>query len=203
MRKTTIIPIILLLSLAFGCRTRKATRFKSKETERIDYTQKTTESLKEAKKDIISSVKKDSKTDLIKQANTAIQIKAKIDKDNPLTLYDIINGDTLSSLRVTGNAEVIYKSSKSDSTIVKNNTSETVNSKSSENNKESEGLIEVAVNKAKEIQTSTVEVVAKGFSFMSYIVFLLWGLGAIVVLGLIIYLRKINIVGKISNFFKK
>lgn len=201
MRK--IIPIILILSLTFGCRTRRATKFKSKEVQRVDYTQKQTESLKEAKKDIIEVVKKDNTSDIIKKANTDIQIKAKIDKENPLTLYDIINGDTLSSFKVIGNAEVIFNSSRSDSNVVKAKTTETTNSKTTENNKESEGVISGAINTAKEIQNSTVEVVAKGFNFMTYAVFFLWGLGAIAVLGLIIYLRKINIVGKITNFFKK
>lgn len=70
------------------------------------------------------------KVDLVeqkKEAQTDIEIKGKAETDNPIELYNIENGDTLQTIKVTGNADVSIRTKTNESDQVKKeNTSETL-----------------------------------------------------------------------------
>jgi len=93
-----------------GCKAKKV----SKSSESSKEVQKT-----EIKKDSTSvkdsvrekeTVTKTEKKDQIKDQETEITVKGKVDKDNPLELHNVKNGDTLQTIRISGNADVTITS---------------------------------------------------------------------------------------------
>ena len=187
MRKLILIMTLLLL---VGCKTKKV----SKSSESSKEVQKT-----ENKKDSTSqkssvqekdSVTKTEKKERIKDQETEITVKGKVDKDNPLELHDIKNGDTLQSIRITGNADVVIKSkNKTSENSKKESKSETISDKIkefSQNIVDENNISERASyvkNKVKDLQVTDT-------STGVYITVIILGVVAIVMLFFFIYFKK-------------
>lgn len=202
MKKITILILIVSLLLSFGCKTKKVVKTNSKEElkETVIYKVETKEkeTLKTTIDKSISQVKKEDVTN----EKTEVEITGKVDQDNPITYYNIVNGDTIDLFKIVGNADFIFKKSNNvHKSSLNNNTSD--NTKES---KEGEKTISNAVENVKEVvkqvQTKTVDIVKKDFTIGSYIVFVLWGLAIIAILVLIVWVRKSTWWTSIINKFK-
>lgn len=187
MRKLILIMTLLLL---VGCKTKKV----SKTSESSTDVQKT-----EIKKDSTSqqssvqekdSVTKTEKKERIKDQETEITVKGKVDKDNPLELHDIKNGDTLQSITITGNADVVIKSkNKNSENSKKESKSATISDKIkefSQNIVDENNISERASyvkNKVKDLKVTDT-------STGVYITAIILGVVAIVMLFFFIYFKK-------------
>lgn len=185
-----------------GCKTKKVLKTEAKETyksEEILKSQTIDNEKIEVKKFIESQEQK--KEDK-KEEKTDIQISGKVDKENPVTYYNVVDGDTIDLFKISGNADFIFKSSKSTqkSTINNKAVDNTTDSRNSE--RTVSNAVENVKSVVKEVQTKTVEVVKKDFTIGSYFVFFLWGLAAIALLILILWVRKSNPFQFITKYFK-
>lgn len=119
-----------MLILLPGCRSKKI----AKESETIKEVQKT-----EIKKDSISTTEKiqekkvESKKDQsekVKERETDITIKGKAETGKPIELHEISGNDTLQTIRITGNADVvIHSKNKNSSSSKSNDQSESISDK--------------------------------------------------------------------------
>lgn len=197
--------IVLILSsfLILGCSTKKKVVTKQREETKETVISKTENTQKENLKE--STIKESlqvQKEDKLEEKKD-IQIVGKVDKENPVTYYNVVNGDTIDLFKITGNADFIFKSTVNSQKSNVNNNSST----NTQNNKESEKSISNAVENVKtavkEVQTKSVDIVKKDFTFGSYLTFFLWGLVIIIILALILWLRKstfwTEIINKIKN----
>jgi cobalamin biosynthesis Mg chelatase CobN len=202
MKKITILILVVSLLLSFGCKTKRVLRNEYKEVVSEQSVIKKDSTIKKTLKDSIVTknvtVNKEDKKD----EKTEVEITGKVDKDNPASYYNIVDGDTIDLFRITGNANFIFKSSK---TVQKSNINNNTSS-STVNNKESiisvYKAVETVKNTAKEVKEKTVEVVKKDFTIGSYFVFLIFGIVAIVLCIFIFWLSKSNWLSKIINKFK-
>lgn len=198
-----IIKIILVLSLllSFGCKTKKVIKNQHKEVEKIEVISKFETIEKESIKQDNKEDKKESIIEDKKEEKTNIKIIGKVDKENPITYYNVVNGDTIDLFKITGNADFIFKKSNTTQNSNINNN----RSSSSSNNKETDRTISNAVenvkNTVKEVQDKTVEVVKQDFTIGSYIVFLIWGIVIIALCAFILWLRKSTWWTKIASKF--
>lgn len=202
MRKA--IAILILISLfTFGCKTKKVMKTQSKEIEKIESISKSETIQKEDSKKTESAETKQIKKEEKSEEKSETQISGKVDKENPVTYYNVVNGDTIDLFKITGNADFIFKSSKSSQNSSLNNETSAYKSNESKDEKSVSNAVENVKNTVKEVQTKTVEVVKKDFTIGAYIVFLLWGLAIIILLILIMWLRKstffTGIISKIKN----
>ena len=187
MRKLILIMTLLLL---VGCKTKKVSKSSesSKEVQKTEIKKdSTSQNQVEQKKQ--SEIKSD-KTEKSKDQETEITVKGKVDKDNPLELHDIKNGDTLQSIRITGNADVVIKSkNKTSENSKKESKSETISDKIkefSQNIVDENNISERASyvkNKVKDLQVTDT-------STGVYITVIILGVVAIVMLFFFIYFKK-------------
>lgn len=200
MKRITI--LILISFLILGCKTKKVLKTESKEIikEQVISKTETTEKsdIKESAISKIETVQTEDKKDV----KSDIEIKGKVDKENPITYYNVVNGDTIDLFKITGNADFIFKSSNSTKKSNVNNNSSTNTSQSKESEKSISNAVENVKNTLKDVHSKTVEVVKKDFTIGSYVVFLIWGLGAIALLIFIMWLRKSTWWTSIINKFK-
>lgn len=197
-----IILIILISFFVFGCKTKKTFKTESKEEVKEQVISKTETTEKEAVKEstvreILTVQNEDKKED-----NKEIEIVGKVDKENPITYYNIVDGDTIDLFKIIGNADFIFKSSSSIQKSNVNNNSYTNTSKENKSEKSLSNTVENVKNTVKDIKTKTVEVVKKDFTIGSYVVFLIWGLAIIALLVLIMWVRKSTWFTSIINKFK-
>ena len=187
MRKVILIMTLLLL---VGCKTKKVSKSSesSKEVQKTEIKKdSTSQNQVEQKKQ--SEVKFD-KTEKSKEQETEITVKGKVDKDNPLELHDIKNGDTLQSIRITGNADVVIKSkNKTSENSKKESKSTTISDKIkefSQNIVDENNISERASyvkNKVKDLQVTDT-------STGVYITVIILGVVVIVMLFFFIYFKK-------------
>lgn len=107
MRKIILIMTLLLL---VGCKAKKVSKSSesSKEVQKTEIKKdSTSQNQVEQKKQ--SEVKFD-KTEKSNEQETEITVKGKVDKNNPLELHNVKNGDTLQTIRISGNADVTITS---------------------------------------------------------------------------------------------
>lgn len=195
-----IIAIILIISLfVFGCKTKKIDKYEEKIEQKETVKEKT--EVKEHQEEKVSIVKKSDETVKKdnKEENKSVEIKGKTDEKNPLTYYNVVNGDTIDLFKVTGNADVIFKSFNKSSNSNSNSNSSTNYSEDKKSDKKSGSVIEKASEVVSEVQQKTVQVVKKDFTFGTYLTFFLWGLAIIIVLVIIFWLRKQTF---FTKFFK-
>lgn len=182
--------ILLMLILLLGCRTKKITKTSS-ELKEIQKTEikKATAVVKDSirQKDTLTNSKKEYQ---VKDQETEITVKGKVDKDNPLELHDIKNGDTLQSIRITGNADVVIKSkNKTSENSKKESKSTTISDKIkefSQNIVDENNISERASyvkNKVKDLQVTDT-------STGVYITVIILGVVVIVMLFFFIYFKK-------------
>lgn len=197
-----IILIILISFFVFGCKTKKTFKTESKEEVKEQVISKTESNEKESVKESTVRNSQTVQTEDKKEDKKEIEIVGKVDKENPITYYNIVNGDTIDLFKITGNADFIFKTSSNSQKSNVNNNSSTNTSNSKESEKSLSNAVENVKNTIKEVQTKTVEVVKKDFTIGSYVVFLIWGLAIIAILVLILWLRKSTWWTSIINKFK-
>lgn len=198
----TLKRVILLSSviLLLGCKVKRVHKEELKVKEVTKTTSKATiDSLvsnKEFKEDIQTVKEKDLK----KEDNSNIEIKGIVDKDNPLSYYNIKDGDTLSSIKIVGNAEVIYKNNSTFFDRFKERDSISVKSTQTEASVISNSVTDEIVDRVTEVQNKTVDVVKRDFQVGTYITFFLFGLAIIIGCIFLVWFKKPEIFNKI---FKK
>ncbi len=180
----------MTLLLLVGCKAKKISKSSESSTD-VQKTEikkdSTSQNQVEQKKQ--SEIKSD-KTEKSKDQETEITVKGKVDKDNPLELHDIKNGDTLQSIRITGNADVVIKSkNKTSENSKKESKSTTISDKIkefSQNIVDENNISERASyvkNKVKDLQVTDT-------STGVYITIIVLGAVAIVMLFIFLYLKK-------------
>lgn len=201
MRQITTLILISLFSL--GCSTKKKVVTKQRE-EIKEQTISKTETVQSDISKMETSVKnaqvqntdkKDEKTD--------IQIIGKVDKENPVTYYNIVGNDTIDLLRITGNADFIFKRSQSSEKSSINNNSTTNTTKKIKSEKSLSNAVESVKNTVKEVQTKSVELVKKDLTFGTFVTFFFWGLAIIFISVLFLWLRKSTFFTSIFSNVKK
>lgn len=197
-----IILIILISFFVFGCKTKKTLKTESKEIVKEQVISKTETTEKEIKKESVNQEIRATENIDKKEDKKEIEIVGKVDKENPITYYNVVDGDTIDLFRITGNADFIFKSSSNSQKSNVNNNSSTNTSKEIKSEKSISNAVENVKNTIKEVQHKTVQVVKKDFTIGSYVVFLIWGLVIIAILVLILWLRKSTWWTSIINKFK-
>lgn len=182
--------LLLALILMIGCRAKKVSKTveSSKEVQKTEIKKdSTSQNQVEQKKQ--SEVKFD-KTEKSNDQETEITVKGKVDKDNPLELNDIKNGDTLQTIRISGNADVtITSKNKSSDNNKSESESKTITDKLkgfSQNIVDENNLSErvsAMKNKAKDLQVTDT-------STGIYLTGIVLGAVAIMMLFLFIYFKK-------------
>lgn len=188
--KAKIVILILLSSLILGCRSKH----------------KLTSITKEGRTEI-ERIKIDSvstKTEKIKQATTAentvkskeqefsgdIIIKGKSDSLNPLLYHNIVNGDTLQSILIKGNADFIINNH------YKKAQQEKVETKKEENLNDLQIFARKTVSKgtikevASKIQSESTKIKSNGLQFGGWITVIILGVVALIIIGLMIYFKR-------------
>lgn len=203
MKMKKIILIILISFFVFGCRTKRVSKNETKIEQKESNISKTEtvqeEQFNQSTNKESSQLQKETKSEEKKE----IEIKGKAEENKPLTYYNVVNGDTIDLFKVTGNAEVIFKSLNTISKIDSNIKSIESESKENKAKKSNVSIVEKASNAVSEVKNKTVEVVKKDFTFGTYLTFFLWGILIIVIIGLIYYFRKSNFLGGIWERLNK
>lgn len=199
----TIITLLILSVFVFGCKSKKVLKQEVKVTEKIEFKYKNIKDSSSSESVVKAAIGKKSISDIIQSKNTDIEIKGKVNPGNPLIYYNIVNGDTLDNLSISGSAEVIYRSNRNDLKRDSKSESDSLNTSDKQSKSISSNLIEGVSNTAKAIQAKTTEVVKKDFQFGAYVTFLIWGVVAIILIILILWFKKStfwkDILSKIKN----
>lgn len=197
-----IIILILISFFILGCRTKRTLKNEVKEVVKEQVISKTETTEKEQTKESTISKIETVKVEDKKEDKKEVEIIGKVDKENPITYYNIVNGDTIDLFKITGNADFIFKSSSNSQKSNINNNSYTNTTQLKEGEKSLSNAVENIKVAVKEVQTKSVDIVKKDFTFGTYLVLFLWGLVIIIVLGLIYWLRKSTWWTSIINKFK-
>ncbi|MBD3904491.1 hypothetical protein LNP80_00270 [Chryseobacterium sp. C-39] len=122
-----IIALLIMVLLLMGCKSKKVLKTSILETEKTQIISEKKENNSIEKEIQKQKTKKAEVSEQKKETATDIEVKGKAETDNPLEIYNIENGDTLQTIKVTGNAEVHVraKASKSDQ-VKKENISESL-----------------------------------------------------------------------------
>ena len=191
MKTIRILIILLILSVfVFGCKSKKVLKNESKTVEKLVYNNtdiKDSEKTETVSKSV--AVKKEL-SELIKSNKTDIQIKGTVNPGTPLIYYNIVNGDTLDNLSVSGSAQVIYNSYRNDLNSDKNYKNDSTSASQDKRAEKSTNIIEGVASTVKAVQNKTVQVVKKDFQFGVYITILIWGLAIIAIVIIILWIRK-------------
>lgn len=169
--------ILILLCSILGCRTKQKAVTMTKEI-RTEASQVKLDSLKETAikqetKKIVDNTIQDKKNEF----SGDIFIKGKSDSLNPLEFHNVVNGDTLQSISIRGNADY----------IIQNRFQKADNSKSESTKEEKLDVIQKAardlVSKetikdvAATVETKTRQITSRGFQAGAWII---WGIIGIV-----------------------
>ena len=199
----TIITLLILSVFVFGCKSKKVLKQEAKVTEKIEFKSKNIKDSSSSESVVKAAVGKKSLSDIIQSKNTDIEIKGKVNPGNPLIYYNIVNGDTLDILSISGSAEVIYRSNRNDIKRDSKSESDSLNTSDKQSKSLSSNLIEGVSITAKAIQAKTTEVVKKDFQFGAYFTFLIWGVVAVILIIIIMWVKKStfwkDIISKIKN----
>lgn len=200
MKKTIL--IILISFAILGCRTKKTLKNESTEVLKEQSISKIETVEKENSKESTSKESLQVKNIEKKEEKNDIQIAGKVDKENPIEFYNVVNGDTINLFRIKGNADFIFKASNKaeKSNVNINSTNSLLKQNNSE--KSASNIIENIKNTTKEVKSKTVEVVKKEVTFGVYLTIFIWG---IVIIGLIVlyqWVKKSTWFTSIINKFK-
>lgn len=198
-------PILIIISclLIFGCRSRKLDRRITSEIK-----QSYEKVIKEGEKDsVVKQVEKSEskyqEKQLDKIKNSEIEIKGKSESGKPIEFHQIENGDTISSVKVTGNAEVTYRA-KSINTEKSNSKEEKKENLNELQKLSREAVSQETISKAaNEVKDLAEKVKSSGFQFGAYAVFFGWGIVIIIIIGIIIYFRKSTFIKGIIEKIRK
>ena len=182
--------IIISLFLISGCKSKKVLKTKSSELETIQIYSEKKEEKHVEKTEQKQEAKKIDLVDQKKESQTEIEIKGKAETNKPIELFNIENGDTLQSIKVTGNAEVQIRTKTNNSNQVKKENT------SSESNNKLEAFAKSIVNEdnlkntGKVINTSAKEVTTTTGTFWSFGLIAGLGTAALVLIALFIYFKN-------------
>jgi len=134
-------------------------------------------------------VSKKENTEQKKESETEITVKGKVETGKPLEVHDIKNGDTLQTIKVVGNADVYIRSkNKQSNQDKKENSSESITEKLKDF---SQNIVKE--NKIKErvyeMKKRTQKVNTKTGTFWSFGLIGIFGVVALLIIGIIIYLK--------------
>lgn len=189
MKKTAIILISLLL-LLLGCKVKKVSKTAQSSVTESEYSKKEIKTQNEALKNELSVLKVDSQNLNTRQEISNVEIRGKVTDKAPLTFFNVVNGDTINLLKVSGNADVFFSSNKS---ILEQNRlkiHENNRNESKKTEKKDEGLVSGLAKTAEKIQTKTVDVVKRDFQVGAYITGFLTVAIIIIVTAIILYLKR-------------
>ena len=189
MKKTTVI-ILSILFLMLGCKVKRVSKLETKKRDVIEYSKDIKEIDIQNSKIEIKDFQKQKVDQDKKEVNSDIEIRGKSDKDNPVSFYNVVNGDTIDLLKVTGNADIIFKSRNSILTNNSNKNIESNKNKSESTSKENKGIISSVVEKASTIQNKTVAVVKRDFQAGVYITGFLITAIALILFALYFYFKR-------------
>lgn len=185
-----IVLLILISICILGCRTKRVSKTESSEFKKVEISSAYRSEIKENVKESSSIESSTVKAADIKDHKSSVEIHGKVNKDNPLIYYNIINGDTVGSIGISGIADFVIKNNNSElssnTSDTSNNKVESVKDKSSSLNSAVKNIAEVAT-KAKD---KTTEVVKKGFSLGVYMGWIIFGIIFIGVVIGIFYIKK-------------
>lgn len=197
-----IILLILISICILGCRTKKVVKSESTEHKKVETSSTFNSVNKESAKESNSIESSTVKSTNIKENKSSVEISGKVNKDNPLIYYNIVDGDTVGSIGISGIADFVIKNNSS--TLNSNTSNASNNNINSDKSKSS--VVEEAVKNIAEVavkaQAKTSETVKKGFTFGVYMTWIVLG---IVTIGFIIgifYIRKSTWWTKILTKFK-
>lgn len=188
--KAKMLILILLSSLILGCRSKTKATFYSKEgkTEieriKIDSTSTQTEKSKETSnsENTVKSKEQEFSGDII--------IKGKSDSLNPLLYHNVVNGDTLQSILIKGNADFIINNhyKKAEQEKVETKKEEKLNDLQIFARKTvSKGTIKEVASK---IESASTKIKSNGLQFGGWITAIILGVVAVIIIGLIIYFKR-------------
>lgn len=186
-----ILTIVVLISIiVIGCKTKRTLKNKSEQIDNVEVSETKKESEKTqteaSKKEEIKTDKKEEK----KEEKKEVRIFGIVNKENPLNYYNVVDGDTIDFLRVTGIANVEYLTTNTNekSHINNNSTTNTYDIKKDE--KTTSGETGFTGNIIKKVKTKSEDIVKKDFQFGAYITFFVWGIVIIAILCVILWARK-------------
>ncbi len=161
--------ILSLLSM-MGCKTKQVTKsFETqKEFEKVDSKKDSIQN--EVKSQEKEAISKKETAEQKKESQTEIDIAGKAETDRPLEIFHVENGDTLQSFKVSGNANIVFRSKVSKSTEEK--TEKKSESLVEKFKQFSENIVEEnnVKERFKEVKNKTKEVKVKGFQAGTWIV---------------------------------
>lgn len=114
-----IVLLIMTMFLLTACKTKQSLKEVGVEKEFLKIDSKKDSVKNESKIQEKEISKEVLQTDQKKEIHTDIEIKGKAEVGKPLEIYNIENGDTLQTIKVTGNAEVQIRTNASKSDKVK------------------------------------------------------------------------------------
>ncbi len=182
--------VVLSLFLILGCKSKKVLKTKASELETVQIISEKQVEKQVEKLEQKQEVKKSDLVDQKKENQTEVEIKGKAETDKPIELYNIENGDTLQTIKVTGNADVSIKTKTNNSNQVKK---ENI---SSESHNKLEEFAKKIVNEdnlkkaGKDIKSSAKEATTTTGTFWSFGLILALGAMTLGIIGLIIYFKK-------------
>lgn len=184
--------ILLITTMLFltACKTKTSVKSKiqAKEIIKTEYLKKDENIIQKQEKK--NEVKKAEVSEAEKKSETEFEIKGQAKTDEPFEVHEIKNGDTVQSFTVIGNADVFIKNKTTESKLEKKETS----SSSLENTlKEfTKSLIneKKLTEKVSEIKEAKKEIVTKTGTFWSFGLIAIFGVVALVILGLFIYFKN-------------
>lgn len=115
--------IILSTLLVLGCKSKKVLKTKSSELETVQIISDKKEEKQIEKIEKKQEEKKVDVSDQKKENQTDIEIKGKAEDGKPIELFQIENGDTLQSIKITGNADVQIRTKTNNSQQIKKESS--------------------------------------------------------------------------------
>jgi len=185
-----ILIIILLSSFLLGCRTKqKAVSFTKEgrtEIERVKFDSLKELNSKQETKKVIDNTVQEKKDEF----SGDIIIKGKSDSLNPLQFHNIVNGHTLQSISIRGNAEYSINNH-----FQKNNNQKSESGKEEKTNiiqQTARDLVskETIKEVASTVSNTTKKITSKGFQAGAWIVWTVLGIVLILATGIYFYFKR-------------
>lgn len=197
-----IVFLILISLCILGCRTKKVVKSESAEHKKVENSSASNSEIRENVKESNNIESSTLQAANIKDNKSSVEISGKVNKDNPLVYYNIVDGDTVGSIGISGIADFVIKNN---SSTLNSNTSNTSNSKVNLDKSKSSVVEEAVKNIAEatvKAQAKTSETVKKGFTFGVYMAWIILGIVTIGSIIGIFYIRKSTWWTKIITKFK-
>lgn len=188
--KPKMLIFLIVLCLILGCRTKQkivsSTKEARTEVERVKLDSLKEQTVKQETKKVSDNKVQEKKEEF----SGDIIIKGKSDSLNPLQYHNIVNGDTLQSISIRGNADY----------IINNHFQKNDNKKAQSGKEESANIIQQTARDlvSKEtindvvstVKNTTKEINSRGFQAGAWIVWAILGIVLIVATGIYFYFKR-------------